>query len=57
MLTITLYYVISGGINCNNLIDGGIDTLLHSWQLKFLMVGWSGGFLQEVLDIFRWLAI
>lgn len=47
MLTITLYYIISGGINCNNLIDGGIDSLLHSWQLKFMMVGWSGGFLQE----------
>ena len=33
-------------MECNELINEGIDALLHDWQLKFNMIGWSGGFLQ-----------
>ena len=35
---------------CNELINEGIDSLLHEWQLKFMMIGWSGGFLSQKLD-------
>jgi len=28
----------------------GIDGLLHEWQLKFMMIGWSGGFLSEPIE-------
>lgn len=44
--TFGLIKTLKGGIECNELIDGGIDSLMHNWQLKFLMIGWSGGFLQ-----------
>lgn len=36
-----------GGVACNIQIDAGIDELLHSWQLRFMMVGFSGGFLSK----------
>ena len=44
--TFGLIKTLKGGIECNEIIDGGIDTLMHNWQLRFLMIGWSGGFLQ-----------
>jgi len=47
---VSLSYVISAGLTCNDMIDGGIDSLLHEWQLRFLMIGWSGGFLAKVTD-------
>jgi len=47
---LSLVYVIMDGLACNEMIDGGIDTLLHDWQLKFLMIGWSGGFLSAASD-------
>jgi len=47
MQLVSLVVVINAGITCNEMIDGGIDALLHDWQLKFLMIGWSGGFLSE----------
>ncbi len=44
--TFGLYFILKLGITCNEKIDGGIDTLLHDWQLKFMMIGWSGGFIR-----------
>jgi len=43
-----LFYVLGMGIECNEAINGGLDGLLHNWQLKFNMIGWSGGFLQDL---------
>jgi len=42
----SLFVVIKGGIECNEMVNEGIDRLLHDWQLKFNMIGWSGGFIQ-----------
>jgi hypothetical protein len=32
--------VVRGGVQCNELINEGIDGLLHDWQLKFNMISW-----------------
>lgn len=45
--SIGLGYVIMSGIDCNDLINFGLNSFLHNWQLKFNMIGWSGGFLVE----------
>lgn len=42
----SLFVVIKGGIESNEMVNEGIDRLLHDWQLKFNMIGWSGGFIQ-----------
>ena len=39
-----LFVIIKGGIECNDAINGGIDSLLHDWQLRFNTISWSGGF-------------
>ena len=39
-----LVVIIKGGIECNKAINGGIDSLLHDWQLRFNTISWSGGF-------------
>ena len=28
-----IYYIINAGIECNEIIDGEIDGLLHKWQV------------------------
>mmetsp|Transcript_5442 Transcript_5442/g.7074 ORF Transcript_5442/g.7074 Transcript_5442/m.7074 type:complete len:797 (-) Transcript_5442:209-2599(-) len=43
----SLFVVIKGGIESNEMVNEGIDQLLHNWQLKFNMIGWSGGFIQN----------
>jgi hypothetical protein len=37
------------GIECNEKLDGGVDKLLLEWQLKYNMIGWSGGFMNVSL--------
>ena len=39
-----LFTIIKGGIDCNDAINGGIDSLLHDWQLRFNTIALSGGF-------------
>ena len=36
------------GVQCNEMINDGVDKLLHDWQLKFNMIGWSGGFISDL---------
>mmetsp|Transcript_69159 Transcript_69159/g.135956 ORF Transcript_69159/g.135956 Transcript_69159/m.135956 type:complete len:616 (+) Transcript_69159:501-2348(+) len=45
-----LVKVIMEGIKCNELMNEGVDSLLHNWQLKFTMIGWSGGFIGDATD-------
>lgn len=39
-----LFAVIKGGIECNDAINDGIDSLLLEWQLRFNTISWSSGF-------------
>ena len=41
-----MFLVVKGGVEANEMINEGLDSMLHEWQLKFNMIGWSGGFLQ-----------
>lgn len=43
---VALFLIIKGGVEVNEMINEGLDSVLHEWQLKFNMIGWSGGFLQ-----------
>ena len=42
---LSFYIIIKKAISCNELTNEEIDSMLHEWQLKFNMIGWSGGFI------------
>jgi hypothetical protein len=48
--SLALFLVVRGGVEANEMINEGLDQMLHEWQLKFNMIGWSGGFMQESED-------
>ena len=44
---------VQGGIECNEMINEGIDGLLHNWQLKYNMILWGGGFIEQDFETDR----
>ena len=43
--TFGLVLIIKGGMESNELINEGIDAMLHDWQLRFNMINWLGCFI------------
>ena len=41
---LSLTIIVLGGIECNAMVNEGIDGLLRQWQLRYRMIGWAGGF-------------